>query len=582
MRWAARAAPQPSGIYSLHLFKNCSSTAAKRLIAKPVAIQSVTKQRFHSRGATEFDSLGCSESSSETPGRGTIPILSRGATALQKRGNSVAPQHAAPSHRKSKKLLDACSITSSNVVTMKTRLNMQLVVQTTIFTLTTMAASVMHRPLCADDTPVRIASFDVDATPPLGSPMAYDPVKRLDELTLRCRGIALWGNDKPIVLCAVDWIGIANESQDAFRDALAEAVGTTRDRVAVHALHQHDAPGADFTAEKLIQELGLTNYGRFKGDFHRDVIHRAAGALRKAAESPTEITHVSFATADVIEVASNRRILGENGKVRGTRTSATKSAELRAEPEGVIDPQVSVIGFWKADRPIAVLSYYACHPQSYYRLGIPSPDFPGIARFIRGQDVNEALHVHFNGAGGNVTAGKYNDGTKSNRMLLATRLATGMEEAWKSSEKQPIRTSDIDWFHESVSLPPAPHLNEADLIAGIQMDPERGYISKVDQLAWLRRSIAGAKIDVSCLKIGKARILHLPGELFVEYQLAAKKMRPDLFVAMAAYGEYGPGYIGTAVSYSEGGYETAPTSSSVDPRAEPILLNAIEKLLDRD
>jgi hypothetical protein len=38
---------------------------------------------------------------------------------------------------------------------------------------------------------LEIATFDVDATPPLGFPMAYDPVKRLDELTLRCRGIVL-------------------------------------------------------------------------------------------------------------------------------------------------------------------------------------------------------------------------------------------------------------------------------------------------------------------------------------------------------------------------------------------------------
>ena len=52
----------------------------------------------------------------------------------------------------------------------------------------------------ADTATVKIATFDVDATPPLGSAMAYDPVKRLDELTLRCRGIVLLGADKPIVL----------------------------------------------------------------------------------------------------------------------------------------------------------------------------------------------------------------------------------------------------------------------------------------------------------------------------------------------------------------------------------------------
>ena len=68
--------------------------------------------------------------------------------------------------------------------------------------------------------PVKVATFDVDATPPLGSAMAYDPVKRLDDLTLRCRGVVITGSGEPIVLCAVDWIGIANEGHDAFRAAL--------------------------------------------------------------------------------------------------------------------------------------------------------------------------------------------------------------------------------------------------------------------------------------------------------------------------------------------------------------------------
>ena len=70
----------------------------------------------------------------------------------------------------------------------------------------------------------------------------------------------------------------------------------------------------------------------------------------------------------------------------------------------------------------------------------------------------------------------------------------------------------------------------------------------------------------------------MPGELFVEYQLAAKKMRPDLHVAMTAYGDYGPGYIGTRVAYSEGGYETSPRASNVAPEVEPVLLEAMQRL----
>ena len=324
--------------------------------------------------------------------------------------------------------------------------------------------------LAEDD--VKLATFDVDATPALGSAMAYDPVKRLDELTLRCRGIVLLGAGQPIVLCAVDWIGIANEGHDAFRVALAEAAGTTPGRVAVHALHQHDAPGCDFTAEKIIKELGVPGYTRFDGAFHRVVIQRAADAIRAAVANAQAITHYGYGEAIVKEVASNRRVeRTPEGKVGRMRGSSCKVEALRDLPEGVIDPVVSLLSFWNGDKPVAVLSAYACHPQSYYRLGIPSPDFPGIARFIRGQDVNMALHVHFNGAGGNVAAGKYNDGAQANRMILATRLASGMREAFETTKKIPLTAADIGWSSEPVALPPAPHLNEEDLIAKIKSTP---------------------------------------------------------------------------------------------------------------
>lgn len=429
-------------------------------------------------------------------------------------------------------------------------------------------------------SPFKIATFDIDATPPLGSAMAYDPVKRLDELTLRCRGIVILGPEQPIVLAAVDWIGIANESHDAFRAAFAAAAGTVPERVAIHSLHQHDAPGSDFTAEKLIQELQIDGYTRFSGDFHRRVIQSAAEAIRTALPNAQPVTHFGYGEAIVKEVASNRRVeRTDDDKIGRMRGSACKIEGLISLPEGLIDPVVSLLSFWNDDKPVAVLSAYACHPQSYYRLGIPSPDFPGIARFIRGQDVNAALHVHFNGAGGNVAAGKYNDGTQANRIILATRLAAGMREAYTNTTKTPLTPTDIGWTREPVSLPLSPRLNEEELIAKLKATPPKGYISFADQLAFVRRVKSGHQIDITCLRVGDTRMLHLPGELFVEYQLAAKAMRPDLHVLMAAYGDYGPGYIGTSAAYPEGGYETGPTSSNVAPEVEPILMSAMQKLL---
>jgi hypothetical protein len=165
-------------------------------------------------------------------------------------------------------------------------------------------------------------------------------------------------------------------------------------------------------------------------------------------------------------------------------------------------------------------------------------------------------------------------------MILATRLAAGMREAYDKTTKTPLTPADVGWGSEPVQLPVARHLEEADLIAKIKSTAAKGYISFADQLAWLRRSRAGHTIDITCLRVGDTRMLHLPGELFVEYQLAAKAMRPDLHVLMAAYGNYGPGYIGTAAAYPEGGYEAGPNASSVAPEVEPVLMGAMKKLLE--
>ncbi|HTH47315.1 MAG TPA: hypothetical protein VMB21_07370 [Candidatus Limnocylindria bacterium] len=426
---------------------------------------------------------------------------------------------------------------------------------------------------------LRVATFDTDVTPPVGSRMAYDTVTNTWDLGLRARGIVLLGAGQPIVLCAVDWIGIANEGHDAFCTALAKAAGTAPDRVTVHTLHQHDAPDCDFGAEKILKDAGIDPLN-FESTFQREALHRLSVAVHESLAHAEPVTELGLGVAKVYQVASNRRIFGPDGKVRAVRYTATPDAALRAEPEGTIDPEVSLVSFWNTNHPVAVLSYYATHPQSYYRTGIPNPDFPGIARFLRQLAVPEALHVHFNGAGGNIGAGKYNDGSPTNRLVLAQRLADGMKRAWENTKREPITAADVAWRVETVTLAPSKRIDVAQVEA--EMHGRAGSFitqSGASRLSWLRLCQAGRQLGVTCLKLGQARVLHLPGELFVEYQLAAKAERPDLFVAMAAYGDYGPWYIGTARAYTEGGYETEPRSSNVGPEAEPVLLGAIRKLL---
>ncbi len=424
------------------------------------------------------------------------------------------------------------------------------------------------------ETGLKISTFDIDVTPPVGSMLAYDLMVNSWEMSLRAKGIVLTGAGDPVVLVAVDWLCIDGESYDAFRKALAEAAGTSFQRVAIHTLHQHDAPRSNFGVEKILKNAGL-NPGPFESTFQIDVINRLTNAVRTSLDKLSPVSHIGTGSAQVSQVASNRRIMGDNGKIRATRYTACNDPELRAEPEGLIDPMVSLISFWNNDKPIAVLSYYATHPQSYYRTGIPNPDFPGIARFYRQLVVPDALHIHFTGAGGNIGAGKYNDGSRENRFILAQRLADGMTKAWEGTKLEPVTARDMNWEIVPVLLPPSEAIQK--LKGKVNMNDTVQLKASAKKMLWLQRYETGKMIDISCLSLGSARILHMPGELFVEYQLAAKKMRPDLFVVLAAYGDADPGYICTAKAYEEGGYEAGV--SNVGPESEKILMKAIEKLL---
>lgn len=450
-----------------------------------------------------------------------------------------------------------------------------------------MKSSLLHLSLCLlflvitsqtfADSP-QLVVFEVDASPRIGTPMAYDPAREVT-IPLSCRGIVILSDEEPVVLCAVDWLGIANEAHEMFRAKLAEAAKTTPDRVAVHTLHQHDAPRCDGTAFKIMAEIGRANEF-YDAELWEKVATSAAQAIQNNLPHAKKFNRIGVGKGEVKEVASNRRILGLDGKVQVTRYTATKDPAIRAMPEGVIDPMLRSVGFFHDEDCLAVLTYYATHPQSYYRTGQANPDFPGMARNQR-QNETGLFHVHFNGAGGNIGAGKYNDGSVPQRQVLANRVAEGMKIAWDSMQKHTVDAKDIHWKKVDVLLPLASHLQVSTLNETLKntSTPPLQAILAAEQLAFVQRTKAKKTIAITSLNLPGVALLHLPGELFVEYQIAASRMRPDIEVLTASYGDYGPFYIGTEVAYPQGGYETSPGASNVSPECEGVLTAAIVELL---
>lgn len=411
----------------------------------------------------------------------------------------------------------------------------------------------------AEDKPAafRLATFEADVTPPLGHPLLGGLVKPAESILdrLSARGLVLLSNDKPLVICSLDWCELRNDAYDAFRDTLAKAARTDRERVLLNCNHQHDAPYFDLTAQKLLDAAGHPGL-MFDSAFFDRSVAATADALTASLAKAKAATHVGAGQAEVKNVACNRRVVGADGKVRFNRYSRVADPAIKDAPEGLIDPLVKTLSFWNADEPLATISVYATHPMSYYGQGQVSYDFPGMAREMRQRANPATFQLYMTGCSGDVVAAKFNDGTPEGRRELAESLAGGMQRAFAATKRQPLTSAAFPFRVAKLELPP-PDTGKFTIEALEQIiaDPAAGTHALVHAamgLSYRRRCDRGQPIDVPAIDFGPAQIVILPAELFVGYQLSAAKMRPDQLILTPGFGECAPGYTPTDEARQEG------------------------------
>lgn len=426
----------------------------------------------------------------------------------------------------------------------------------------------------------RVATFSADVTIPLGHRcMGILPTKAQRIVDpLYAHGFVLLGADRPIALLAVDWCEIRNNSYDQWRAALAESAGTTRDRVLVCALHQHDAPVIDRGAAELLAEVGLRGE-LFDEPFHDDAVRRVAQALRDSLPHAQPVTHLGLGQAQVSQIASNRRVVTSDGTVNFSRGSSSgKEAYYREADEGLIDPWLKTLSFWNGERRLVELHVYATHPMSYYGRGEVTCDFVGLARDRRRRDDNSVHQIYASGCSGDVTAGKFNDGSFDSRLALTERLYQAMVSASRETRKVPLESVTFRSVPLELPFSTAEKLSERALRERLQettASTEQRILAAMG-LASRQRLAEGRPIDLPCLDFGCAQLLVFPGESFVGYQLLAQSLRPDSFVLSVGYGECWPGYIPTAAAFADGFDDHWLW---VAPGSEARIRAALEKLL---
>ena len=238
---------------------------------------------------------------------------------------------------------------------------------------------------------------------------------------------------------------------------------------------------------------------------------------------------------------------------------------------------LKTIAFLDGKTKVVSCHYYATHPMSYYRDGRVTTDFCGLARRRRQAEEPDCTHLYFTGCAGNITAGKYNDGSPLARQQLTQRMYDGIVASEADWSIRPL--DKVLWKTQAILPDPLPSLAAANLSAAIADAslPLPRRMVPAFHLAWLRRLERREPVALSALQANEVVMLHLPGEPFIEYQLRAQQYRPDRVVAVAGYGDFGPWYIPIKEEYDRGGYEVgmALCSDGMDAR----LSEAIRALL---
>ena len=87
---------------------------------------------------------------------------------------------------------------------------------------------------------LKLASFIVDITPPIGFPLAYGVNRKVDS-PIYIRGIILNDGAKSVIFASFDVIGIAGDVYLYFRKLIAKSASVSNTHVFIHSVHQHDS-----------------------------------------------------------------------------------------------------------------------------------------------------------------------------------------------------------------------------------------------------------------------------------------------------------------------------------------------------
>jgi hypothetical protein len=438
-----------------------------------------------------------------------------------------------------------------------------------------------------------------DITPELGTPCALGLDDELLEVfdPLYVRAVWLGLGEKAVLILVGDVIGVNGDDADEFAALVGKAVDLPAKDILITSTHTHQTANSRWGVGKLLRPFGLEEKFvslKFKDQYVDGLL--AAARQAKASAAPCEMAYAEFPVKDI---ASNRRIPVEGGKV--VIRSSRPPADMRAMPVGKIDPLLRAVLFRNLkDGVITGLLNYNCHPTSAggEEVGYATGDFPGVGMTLAEQESGNLKLIHLTGTSGEINPGKYvlSDSAlpgdrKRDVRLMARRYAQAIRGAVDSvKDWQPATRLELsrDAFGLTLqdNIPPLEEVQKRLAAAADEYkrkkaagDVQPGRIRGLgEEYALFHMKDGKLLTQAAALRLGDVYFTFLPGEdmLMFGEELRDYFGRPRLLNVTLAL-DSGTSYVVPQLYFDQGGYE--PTATRLAPAAYVELKDKMIELL---
>ena len=430
----------------------------------------------------------------------------------------------------------------------------------------------------------KAGASQVEITPTAGVHLAgsvgvFRPARSVAD-PLFARAVVFEAGGRRICFLGLDVTIITEEYTKRIRSAAARRWAIDHDAVMVHATHTHSAPAI---GHFLLDRDFPTLPARFEflrggnGAYSDWATDRAVEAIGRAIDALQPV-QVGFDSAVKDGLAFNRRGVTRDGSAimpwLYTHWDKPLGPTNIRYIEGPTDPEVGVLCACTEDMRIhAMLLHFTCHPVNMFvrATNAVAADWPGAwAEYLCSYLGEEGAALILNGCSGNINpwpAFEANFTPDHRRMGRALSDATRDVIEHMNFQDQGV----IDWRLAHVSLPvrePEPEqLAQAQRILAEHPtlpEDDRSSGCTVRDWTWaaslvsvdlMRQRSPILEYEIQVFRIGDCAFVGLPGEPFVEGQLAIKIASPAAQTYVASCCSHFVGYVPTPEALTRGGHE---------------------------